>query len=97
MSYSSNLAFVEFCDLPAFKGEKFAGTALTIHPIHIDEMNKFINRLTIEQARRIIPLAFQMLPNEDIDELLINHCVGRGFEVPVKANRVDPISKVVSQ
>lgn len=42
----------------------------TIHPIRPGEEDKYINRLQTSQIKRIIPLAFQVLSNEDARDVL---------------------------
>lgn len=70
LGYSSNLAFVEFSRFP-LTGSPTEGTVnLTIHPIHPDEQDRYINRLCIGQCATIIPLAFQVLSNEDARDVL---------------------------
>lgn len=71
LNYTSNLAFVEFAGTQLIDGER--SDDITVTPITGGEEDKWINRLTVEQCRAIIPLAFQVLPVDEQSALLDNN------------------------
>ncbi len=65
----SNLIFAERVSSGAGTNTNSYDT-YQLYPIYPSQEDRWINRLSIEQCKAIIPLAFQVLSNEDAKEVL---------------------------